>query len=144
MELVKLQIRHPTSRPPGHRNPVSGRDVGVSGILINLRGPAGSEYYGFRAAGFHPLFITIPDPCPDHPAGARQANLIRYNQIDGIAALKDADIRMGERFIDQRRLYRFAGGVGGVKNAPMAVPPFAREMIALFAIGLTWVSNSTP
>ncbi|VFS29201.1 Uncharacterised protein [Serratia liquefaciens] len=43
---------------------------------------------------------------------------------------------MGKRFIDQRRLYRFAGGVGGVKNAPMAVPPFAREMIALFAIGL--------
>ncbi len=51
---------------------------------------------------------------------------------------------MGKRFIDQRRLYRFAGGVGGVKNAPMAVPPFAREMIALFAIGWTWVSNSTP
>lgn len=60
---------------------------------------------------------------PRPPAGARQANLIRYDQIDGIAALKDADIRMGKRFIDQRRLYRFAGGVGGVKNAPMAVPP---------------------
>ncbi len=43
---------------------------------------------------------------------------------------------MSKGFIDQRCLYRFAGSVGGVKNASMAVPPFASEMVALFSIGL--------
>jgi hypothetical protein len=51
---------------------------------------------------------------------------------------------MGERFIDQRRLHRFTGSIGGVENAPMAVAPFAGQMIALFAVGLDLVSNSTP
>ncbi len=60
---------------------------------------------------------------PRPPGACRQANLIRYDQVDGIAALKDADIGVGEGFIDQRRLHRFAGSVGGVENAPMAVAP---------------------
>ena len=136
VKLIKFQIRHPAARPPGHRDTVSGRDVGVSGVLINLGGSAGGEHHRLRAAGFHALFIAVPDPRSDHPARAWQANLIRYDQVDGIAALKDADIGVGEGFIDQRRLHRFAGSVGGVENAPMAVAPFAREMIALFAIGL--------
>lgn len=66
VELVKFQICYLIFCLSGYCNFVFGRDVGVSGILVNFCGFVGSEYYGFCVVGFYLFFIMILDLCFDY------------------------------------------------------------------------------
>ena len=136
MELIKLHIRHAAACAPGHGDTVSGGDIRVSRVLVNLGGAASRQHNGFCLAGFHLLFIPIPHPCADNTARAGQANLIGNNQVDGVAALQHPNIRMAEGFADQRGFNRFSGCISSVQNTAVAVPAFTGQVIALFTIRL--------
>jgi hypothetical protein len=74
-------------------------------------------------AGFHNLFITIPDPCADDATRAGQADFIGNNQIHRVAAFNNMNVWMIQRFADQGVFNLFSGGIGGMQNAAVAVPP---------------------
>ena len=136
MKLIKFEIRHAAACAPGHGDTVSGSDVRVSGVLIHLRGTARRQYNGLRLTGFNLLFITVPDPCTHHATRTRQANLVGNNQVNGITALKNPNIRMVKRFTHQRGLHLFTGGIRCVQDAAVAMAAFAREVVALFTVRL--------
>ena len=136
MELIKLQIRHAAAGAPGHGDTVSGRDIRVRRVLVNLRGSACRQHNGFCLAGFHLLFIPVPHPCADNAARAGQANLVGNNQVDGVAALQHLNIGMAEGFADQRSFNRLSGRISSVQNTAVAVPALTGQVITLFTIGL--------
>jgi hypothetical protein len=135
VKLIKFEVRHPAAGAPGHRDTVAGGDIRVRGVLINFGGAAGRQHHGLRLAGFHLLFITVPDPGAHHATRAGQANLIGNNQVNGIAAFKYPNIRMAQRLADQRGFNLFTGGIGGVQDAAVAVTAFAGQVVALFTVG---------
>ena len=136
VKLIKFQIGDPTAGSPGHCNTIPGRDVRVGRILINLRCAAGRQHHSFCAAGLNRFFITVPDPGSHNAPRSRQADFIGENQINGVAALQHPDIRVGQRLAHQGGLYGFPGRIGGVEDTAVTVPPFARQVIARFAVCL--------
>ncbi len=76
VELVKFQIGNPAAGTPGHCDPVTGGDVGVSRILIDLGGTTGCNHHGPCPTGFHLFAITVPDPRAYYTAWAWQADFI--------------------------------------------------------------------
>ena len=73
VELVELQIGHPTPRAPGDRDTVATRAVWVRGVAIGFAGPPGREYDGTGTDCLHdvvtsPQQIGATDPraCLDH------------------------------------------------------------------------------
>ncbi|CSP53198.1 Uncharacterised protein [Shigella sonnei] len=87
-------------------------------------------------AGFHRFFISVPYPRAYNPSRARQANFVRDNQINCVAALQHTNIRMVLRLAHQRGLYFSTGGVGGMKNTTVTMSTFTGQMVAFFAIRL--------
>ena len=136
VKLIKLEVRHPAASAPGHRDTVSGGNVRVRGVLIHLGGAARRQYHSLRPAGFHLLFISVPDPGAHHATRAGQANLVRDNQVNGIASLENPNIRMVQRFTDQRGFHFFSGGIRCVQDAAVAMAAFASQVVALFTVGL--------
>ena len=136
VKLIELKVRHPAAGAPGHRDTVSGGNVRVRGVLIHFRGAARGQHHSLRLAGFHLLFIAVPHPGAHHATRARQANLVGDNQINGIASFKHPNIRMAQRLADQRGLHFFSGGIRCVQDAAVAMTAFARQMVALFTVGL--------
>ena len=136
VELVKFEIGHTASRAPGHGDAVAGGDIRIGGVLINFSCAAGRQHHGSCAAGFYLFLITIPDPRADDPPGTRQTNLIGDNQVNRVATLQNGDIRMRQRFANQRRLNLFTGGIGGMQDPPMTMAAFAGQVVALFTVGL--------
>ena len=136
MKLIKLEVCHPAACAPGHCDTVSGGNVRVRGVLIHLGGAARRQYHSLRPAGFHLLFISVPDPGAHHATRAGQANLVRDNQVNGIASLENPNIRMVQRFTDQRGFHFFSGGIRCVQDAAVAMAAFASQVVALFTVGL--------
>ncbi|SAE83637.1 Uncharacterised protein [Enterobacter cloacae] len=136
VKLIKFEIRHPAAGAPGHRDTVSGGNVRVSGVLIHLGGAARSQHNSLRLTGFHLFSIPVPDPCAYHATRAGQANLVGDNQVNGITSLKNPNIRMAQRFTDQRGFHFFASRIRCVEDAAVAVAAFASQVVALFTVGL--------
>ena len=136
MKLVELKIGNTTPGAPGHGDTITRGNVRVGGVLIYFGGATCCQHHGFRLTGFDLFFVTIPDPGPHHPARARQANLVRNNQVNGITALKHPNIRMAERLADQGGFHRFTGGICSVQDPAMAVSAFAGKVVTLFAVWL--------
>lgn len=87
-------------------------------------------------AGFDGFFITIPDPCANYPARARQADFIGDDQVHGVATFQHLNVGMILRLADQRGFNLFAGGISRMQDASMAMAAFAGQVITLFTIGL--------
>ena len=136
MELIKFEIGNPAACAPRHSNAIARRNIRIGGVLINLRRTAGCQHHRFCVAGFHRFFITVPYPRANNPSRARQANFVRNNQINRVAALQHANIRMVQRLAHQRGFYFSTGGVGGMKNTTVTMSTFTGQMVTFFAIRL--------
>ena len=80
------------------------------------------------ASGLHPRHqdtLQLTQLIADNTSPALQVT-IKQHQINGVTALKDADIGMVKRFTYQR-IFDFApGGIRSMQNSSMAVATFTR------------------
>ena len=102
--------------------------------MVYLGRAAGRQHHRFGAIGFHPLQLGVPDVSAHHSAGARQADFVRGDEVNRVAALHHANIGVSACFPHQRGLYFLTGRVRGVQDAAMAVAAFAREVIMRLAL----------
>src|SRR5450830_1617513 len=104
VELVEFQVGHPAARAPGHGDAVATGAVGVDFAAVAV------EHVGAEAAL------------------ARQAQAFLGDQVDGDPLLQQFDVRALAGLFEQGLEDRGPGGVGGVDDAPMAVPAFAGQV----------------
>ena len=59
MELVELHVGDPTSRPPGHRDAVPGRAVGIARVEVHLGRAACGEDHEGGGEHIHPAVLLV-------------------------------------------------------------------------------------
>ena len=128
VELVELQVADPAAGAPGHGDAVAGVAVGIAGIKVDLARAAGGQHAEAGTEGID--FAAFPiQHVGAQAALARQAELALGDQVDRHPLRQQLDVRsppgLGQQGIEDRG----AGGVGGMDDAPVAVPAFAGQVV---------------
>ena len=98
MELVELQVRHRCAGAQGDGDPVTGGDLGVRGVAVELAGAAGGQDHGVGGQ-----LGAVQQPYAD------RAPVVQHHVDDGGAG-PQRDARVGHP-PQQRGRDRLAGGV---------------------------------
>lgn len=128
VELVELQVADPAAGAPGHGDAVAGVAVGIAGIKVDLARATGGQHAEAGTEGID--FAAFPiQHVGAQAALARQAELALGDQVDRHPLRQQLDVRsppgLGQQGIEDRG----AGGVGGMDDAPVAVPAFAGQVV---------------
>ena len=59
VELIKLEVGHPTACTPSHRNAVAAGSVGIGGVSIRFAGSAGGQHHRVGAEGFNASILGV-------------------------------------------------------------------------------------
>ena len=129
MKLHELHVGHPATGAPGHGDAIPSGDVRVTGIEVDLAGPAGGNDHEAGEQGLDLAAGLVEDIGPQ-TAVELEAQLARAKQINGDVALEELDVVPGAGPPLEGGLHFLARGVRGVDDAAMAMPPFPGEMIA--------------
>ncbi|MNZ42564.1 hypothetical protein D3C78_601410 [compost metagenome] len=127
MELVEFQIGNPTAGAPGHGDAIAAGTIGVAGIQVDLGGATGGKHGKARPEGVHLTTVAVQHVGAQAPrAGQAQAPL--GNQVDRHSLLKQFDVGAFAGLLQQRGENGCARGIGGMDDAPVAVPAFAGQV----------------
>ena len=128
MELNKFHVRDGCSGAPSHRYPVSGRDIGVRGIEINLSAAASGQDHSIAAYCFDVAGGLIENVNADHAILGGVAKLAGRNQVNAHVVVEDLDMRFLDHGIEQALLNFAPGGILIVKDAPFGVSAFSSQI----------------
>ena len=132
VKLHEFHIGDPGARPVGHRDPVSGGDVGIGRDEVHLAGPAGRQDDEFCPEGVDFIVENIQDVSPEALIGLRffSAGKVGFqDQVDGDVVFIGGDVGFQPGFFDQRPLDFPAREILRVKHAPPGMPTLAAEII---------------
>ena len=129
VELNKLHVGDLRPRPPGHRDPVAGRNRRVGGELVHLPRAAGRQQSRRGDKCFHTVIRFVQDI---RPAAAAFFD----NQINNIVMLQHRDVRVRPGRFHQRPLDFLACEVRRVDDPPPGMPAFTpqRQFPVLFPV----------
>ncbi len=144
---VKLHELHVGNGRPGtigHGDPVTGSDIGIAGIEIDLAGAPGRQHGNRCAEGLDRAAgdveyvgaetVVGSDPPPLH--------LGFGDQIDGDVPFVKTNVGVSEDRLHQGPLDLLAGFVFGVVDAPLAVAPLAGQVVITgFSPGETYAEG---
>lgn len=136
MELNEFHVAYPTAGTPGHGDTIAGTDVGVTGVEIDLAGPAGGEDDKTSADGFDATGLAIEGVGTTNTGGGVGvgSRLVIADQVDGDVMVEQGQAGLLHGLVDQRGFNRAAGGIGRVDDTPVAVSAFAGEVKGGIAI----------
>jgi hypothetical protein len=129
VELHEFHVRHPASRPPGHRNAVPGRPARSSREKIGAPGAAAGQDRRPRAERLHPLLpAAVGVESVDVAAGRKVGRVAAGDEVDGDHVGDERDVRLLGCGGFQRLLHRTARRVGDMDDPAVAVPALAGQM----------------
>jgi len=82
VELSEFHIGHSAASAPGHGDAVSGGDVGVGSVQVDLAGAAGGQHHAAGMEDVDVAAVAIQHVSPQHPLRL----LVQFfggDQIDG-------------------------------------------------------------
>ena len=126
MELVKFHVGNLGARPIRHRHPVTGRDVGIGCVEVDLAGAPRRQNGRAREDRLH-LAGALVQHVGAH-ALIRAAVFAEGDQIDAHVPLEHPDVGALADRLEQCPLDFAAGDVAGVHDPPFAVAAFAGEI----------------
>ena len=93
VKLDEFHIGNTGSGAPCHGDAVSGRDIRIAGVQIDLAGAPSCDGDVSGPEGFHSLGQAIQDISAKHTL-LGSANFLAGDQIDGIVIFEQMDARM--------------------------------------------------
>ena len=137
VELHEFHVRHPATGSPGHGNAIAGGHIRVGGIQVHLGGAAGGQYHGAGQdnVGFPGLNIVYVGTATAFffalfPVGGV---VFLHDQVHGHPVFKAGHVVFLADLFNQCAGNGFAGGVGGMNDAPVAVAAFAGQVVGQLA-----------
>ena len=133
MELIKLKIADPAAASPCHGDTIAASAVWIAGIKVGFAGSARGETDALGLKKLNFIAIDIEN------VGAGTANfagtsICLSDQVDGAMVFEDMNISCRQSLINQCAGNFFAGSIGGVQDATMAVTAFLSEMITCVVV----------
>jgi hypothetical protein len=120
------------AHPIGHGDAVTGGDVRVGGIAIDLARATGSEHGDRRRVGANPVGLDIEHVGPKATGAA--VDFAPAEQIDGVVVFEDFDVVVLFDGLDQRAGDLGPGRVAVVHDAALRVPALAAQGKAFAAL----------
>ena len=141
--MVKLDELHVGDRRAcavGHYHAVTGGDVRVGGVEVNLAAAAGGEDDRPCRVGLDCIGLIVQHVHADAAIGVALAKLAGSDQVDREVVFKNVNVFIRSYGLEQGALDLAAGDVLGVQDAPLGVASLAAEIkfafaIAIFALG---------
>ena len=133
MELVELHVGDTAACAPGHGDAVSGGDVGVGGVLVDLGGAAGAERDELRVEVLDAAGLAVEDVGPED-AVPGEAELLGGYEVNRVELLVYGDLRMGLRAADECVGDCLARRVSGVEDSPVAVAALSGQVVLVAAV----------
>jgi len=124
VELDELHVGHPAAGAPGHGDTVSGRDVRVAGVEVDLAGSAGCQNCRTGHEGLYLSAVAIENIGPTAAVVSR-CRAASGDQIHHVVVFEQLDILPCENLALQGVLQFPPGGVGGVNNPSMGMSTLA-------------------
>ena len=142
VELNELHVGNATACAPGHGHAITGGSLGVAGVAIDLAHTARGQHYAGCGHGLHMTGLEVQGI--EAVAGLGRlgradpavGQVPARDEVDGHPALEQSDVRVGTGLVEQHLMDGLAGGVGCMRNAPMAVAAFLHEVQAFGAGGV--------
>ena len=134
MELDELHIGDPAPRPPGHRDAIPGRRIGIGGVEIDLAGAAGGQQ---RTAGAHCKDFAVAgvEHIGAETALVGKAQFGAGNQVDRDVIFEYRDVRVDTDLAGERLLDCGTGRVRNVNYPSRTVTTFAGQVITIGCLG---------
>ena len=129
VELDEFEICDGRARPVRHGEAVSGRDVGIRRVQVDLPRAARGEDHHAGGEGFHLPRARVERVAADDAIRTAQTEPAAGDEVDGHVLVEDADLRC-VRGGEQRALHFAAGQVGGVEDTAGRMPTFAGQVVA--------------
>ena len=126
MELEELHVRQLCASTIGHRHPVTGRDVGVRSIEIDLPCAAGRQYGRSCKVGLHLAAGFVEDVSAYDALWPPE--LRRLDEVDRHVVFGDVDVGRRHRRLYEHPLDFLACDVPCVNDTSSAVTTFASEI----------------
>ena len=136
MELHEFHVGYIGAGPPADRNSISGRNVGVAGVQVDLAGSTGRQHGELGAEGHHFPVLLVKDIGSEAAVGSHflVECLGLGDQVDSDMVLVKGDVRMFECSLDQRSFDFPAGGILGMQDPAVTVPAFAGQVVLLIGV----------
>ena len=139
VKLDELQVGHPGPGPVGHGHAVTGGDVRVGGVQVDLAAPAGAQHGHPGQAGLHLAGDAVEHVRPQAAVPLLPLTATRLGfdeQVDGQVVLQHLDVRMLGDLRQQGPLDLLAGEVGGVRYPAGGVAALHAEIELLAVLPL--------
>ncbi len=131
MKLDKFHVGNTAAGTPTHGNTVSCRRVRIGGIEINLTGTASGQHDVAGGNG-NDLSRLVVQGIQTVASGRGQPQFFACDQVNCYMMFEDCNIWVSLYLGLERGLHCMSGGIGGVNDAPVAVPTFHGQVVAEF------------
>jgi len=134
MELNKFHVRDGRAGAPSHRHPVSGRDVGVRRVEVDLPASTRGQDHSIAPDGLDISGGFMEDVNTDHAILGRIAELASRDQINTHVIIENLDIGFFSHRVEQTLLNFAPGGILIMKDASFGVASLPPEIQLPLAI----------
>src|SRR3989442_14806693 len=116
MKLDELHVCNGGSGPKSHSDAVSGGDVRIRRVQVNLAATSGGEQRDRRGEGFHLIADAIQHVNAEAAILALLSKLLAGDEINGKMVFKDANVGLLGNGCQQSAFDLATGHVFGVQN----------------------------
>ena len=135
MELHEFHVADDRSRAVGHGDAVARGDVGIRRVLVDLPDAAGGEHDRSRAERLHFSRRDVEHVGAEHAVGGiargnlRILQARRRDEVDRHVVFEEGNVRIFRGDGEQRVFDRLARQIARVKDAPVRVAAFPRQVV---------------
>ena len=130
VELDELHVRDAAAGPPGHRDAVARRRVGVGRVAVDLPGAAGGQNDGARRQRLDALGVDVQRVDAVDAWRFVALHVARRDEVQRHPALEQPDVGVAPRHGQQLIVDGLAGGVGRMGDAAHRMAALARQVQA--------------
>ena len=130
MKLVEFHIRDPATCAPCHGDPITGRAVGIAGVLVNLTRAAGRKDDVRSLDDLNVARFSVVAVCPQSSCRVRLWRISR-DHVDRDSLGQNADVGVTGHAIYERRCDSSTCRICNVQNPPVRVAAFPSQMRAI-------------
>ena len=134
MELNEFHVGDARPGPVRHRDAVTGCDVGVARVQVDLAAATCGEHDDGGAECLDLACVGVEHVRAGNSLRAGKLELLGRDQIDCELIRQDLDVGMVLGSLEKGSLNFLTGEIGCVQDAPLGVPAFAAEVVTRFAL----------